>query len=92
MKIKLPNSEAIRLLEELPLSDVANEANFLAPLHTTGRTASVLCDDPDYGKRLIAGELGTNDIWWEYELDREAGKLKVTGTVNEKSTPVKVVS
>jgi hypothetical protein len=89
--MKIPDKKALELFEELPLSEVANEANFLAPLHTTGRTASVLCDDPLYGQRLIAGELGTEDIWWEYEMDKAAGKLRVTGTVNEKSTPVKVV-
>ena len=90
--MRISDKKALELLEGLPLEEVSNERNFLAPLHTTGRTASVLCDDPLYGKRLIAGELGTEDIWWEFELDKTAGKLRVTGTVNDSAKPIKGVS
>lgn len=90
--MKISDERALKLLQELSMEDVANEQNFLAPLHTVGRQASVLCDDPLYGKRLVAGELGTDDVWWEYEFDESAGKLRVIGTVNEKSTPIKGVS
>lgn len=81
----------MELLESLPLEQVSNEANFLAPVLATGRQASVLCDDPNYGKRLVAGELGTDDVWWEYELDRETGKVRVIGTVQDHATPIKGV-
>ena len=90
--MKVTDKKALELLEELPLEQVANEANFLAPLHVTGRTASILCDDPLYGRRLVAGELGTENVWWEYEMDKTSGKLRVTGTVQDESSPVKVVS
>ncbi len=90
--MKIPNQKALQLLEELPLEQVANEANFLAPLEVTGRMATILCDDVNYGKRLVAGELGTDNVWWELAYDRDAHKVRVTGTVNEKSSPIKVVS
>ena len=90
--MKISNEKALRLLEELPLEKVSNEANFLAPLHTKGRTASILCDDVNYGKRLVAGELGTDDVWWELEYVGGQHKVRVTGTVNESSVPIKVVS
>lgn len=88
--MKISNRKALELLESLPIEKVSNEANFLAPLHTKGRQASVLCEDPNYGKRLVAGELGTDNVWWEYEMD-PTGKLRVTGTVNDESTPIKGV-
>jgi len=87
--MKISDKDATKLLEELPLDKVANESNFLAPLHVTGRQASVLCDDPNYGRRLVAGELGTEDVWWSYEM--ENGRLRVTGTVQDESKPIKVV-
>lgn len=88
--MKISDQKALKLLEELPLEQVSNEGSFLAPLHTTGRQASVLCEDPNYGKRLVAGELGTEDIWWEYAL--EGSKVRVTGTVQERAEPIKGVS
>lgn len=86
----ISDKKALELLEQIPLEKVANEANFLAPLQTTGRQASILCDDVNYGKRLVAGELGTDNVWWELEMEK--GKVRVTGTVQESSTPIKVVS
>ncbi len=80
------------MLNNIPLKEVANEANFLAPLHTTGRMASVLCEDLNYGKRLIAGELGTEDVWWEVEYVPADNKVRVTGTVQERAEPIKIVS
>lgn len=88
--MKVSNKQALELLENLPLQQVSNEANFLAPLHVKGRTASVLCEDPNYGRRLVAGELGTDDVFWEYEM--ENGKVRVIGTLQESARPVKVVS
>ncbi len=90
--MKISNQKALELLGNLEMDKVANERNFLAPLHVQGRTASILCEDPLYAKRLIAGELGTEDIWWSYEMDQETGKLRVSGTVQESSKPIKVVS
>lgn len=90
--MKIPNKKALELLESVPLEEVANEANFLAPLHTTGQTASILCDDVNYGKRLVAGQLGTDNVWWEYEMDPTTHKLRVTGTVTQKSTVIKGIS
>lgn len=89
--MKISSKKALELLEGVPLEQVSNEANFLAPLHTKGRTASILCEDPNYGKRLVAGELGTDNVWWEYAMDPKSGKLKVTGTVNDQSEPIKGV-
>jgi len=90
--LKISNEKALKLLEDLPLERVSNEANFLAPLHVTGRSASILCDDVNYGKRLVAGELGTDNVWWEFEYVGGDYKVRVTGTVNEQSMPVRVVS
>lgn len=90
--MKLSDKKALELLEGLPLEEVSNEANFLAPLHTTGQTASILCDDVNYGRRLVAGQLGTDNVWWEYEMDKATHKVRVTGTVTEKSTVIKGVS
>jgi hypothetical protein len=87
--VKITDQQALKLLEELPLEKVSNEANFLAPLLTKGRTASVVCDDPLYGQRLVAGELGTDNVWWEYEM--QDGRVKVIGTVQDQSKPIKVV-
>lgn len=87
--MKISDKHAMELLEELPLEQVANEANFLAPLHTTGRVASILCDDVEYGKRMVAGELGTDDVWWQLEYVPEQNKVRLTGTVNESSQPIK---
>lgn len=89
--MKISNKRALELLEGLPLEQVQNESNFLAPLHTTGRTASVLCEDPNFGRRLVAGELGTDDVYWEYEMDEKSHKLRVTGTVIDHNTPIKGV-
>jgi hypothetical protein len=85
------DKRALELFEKLPLEEVSNEANFLAPLHTKGRTASVLCDDVKYGQRLVAGELGTDNVWWEVEYVGEPKKVRVTGTVQDQSEPIKVV-
>lgn len=90
--MKITNKQAIEILEQAPIEQVANEANFLAPLLTTNRSASIVCDDVNYGKRLVAGELGTNDIWWELEYVPEANKVRVTGTVQEEASPIKVLS
>ncbi len=90
--MRVADKKALELLEELPLDKVANEDNFLAPLHTTGRTASIVCEDVNYGRRILAGELGTENVWWELEYLPADNKVRVTGTVNESSTPVKVVS
>ena len=46
-------------------------------------TATVLCSDINYGKRLIAGELGTEDIKWEVEYVAETHQVRLTGTVKE---------
>jgi len=89
--MKISNDKALELLESLPLEKVSNEANFLAPLHTTGRQASVLCDDVNFGKRLVAGELGTENIWWEVEYVGEPKKIRLTGTVQDDSKPIKGV-
>lgn len=88
--MRISDKKALELLEQMPLEKVSNEANFTAPLLTTGRQASVLCDDPNYGKRLVAGELGTDNVWWEYAM--ENGRLRVTGTVQDSNEPIKVVS
>lgn len=49
------------------------------------RSATVVCSDPEYGKRRVAGELGTDNVDWKIELDTSSGKakIKVTGTVKE---------
>lgn len=85
--MKIADDKALRLLEEMPLEKVANERNFLAPLHSLGRQASIVCEDVNYGKRLVAGELGTDNVWWELEM--EDGKVRVTGTVQDSATPLK---
>ena len=90
--MKIADKKALELLEQLPLEQVANESNFLAPLLTQGRQASIVCSDVEYGKRLVAGELGTDNVWWELEYIPEQNKVRLTGTVNEESMPVKVVS
>ena len=90
--MKISNKQAVELLEQLPLDQVANEANFLAPLLTTNRTATIVCEDVNYGKRMLAGELGSENVWWELEYIPEQNKVKLTGTVQEDSVPVKVLS
>jgi len=89
--MKISNDKALELLENLPLEKVANESSFLAPLYTTGRQASVLCDDVNFGKRLVAGELGTENIWWEVEYVGEPKKIRLTGTVQDEAKPIKGV-
>lgn len=54
------------------------------------RQASILCDDVNFGQRLVAGELGTDDVRWRFEM--ENGKVRVTGTVNDSASPVKVMA
>ena len=87
--MKISNKKALELFEEIPLEQVSNEANFLAPLHTTGRQASIVCSDVEYGKRLVAGELGTDDIFWELEYIPEQNKVRLTGTTHDSNTPIK---
>jgi hypothetical protein len=89
--VKISDQKALELLESIPLEKVSNESQFLAPLHVTGRTASIVCDDVNYGKRLVAGELGTDEVWWELEYVPEANKVRVIGTVQDGASPVKVV-
>ena len=89
--MKVSNDKALELLGGLPLEEVASEANFLAPLHVKGRTASIVCEDVNYGKRLVAGELGTENIWWELEYVPEQHKVRLTGTVQDEAKPIKVV-
>lgn len=49
------------------------------------RSVTVTCQDPEYGKRRVVGELGTENVDWNIQMDTSSGKvqIKVTGTVKE---------
>lgn len=49
------------------------------------RTASTVCSDVNFGKRLLAGELGTENVDWQVEYLPELKKVRLTGTVKEEA-------
>jgi hypothetical protein len=46
-------------------------------------SATVLCSDINYGKRLVAGELGTENVEWKVEYVPETHQIRLTGTVKD---------
>jgi hypothetical protein len=101
--MKIPNSKALELLEQLPLKDVANERNFLAPLLIKGRSAETSFPDSEtpsveIAKRRIAEALGqtgptnSNNVWYQIEYNNSTGTHTVKGTLLNDSMPIKVVS
>ncbi len=99
-KVKITNQKALELLESVPMADVSNEANFLAPLHVKGRSVSTEFADPnnarlEQAKKRIAAALGqsdNSDIWFEVQYNNSTGVHKIKGTLLNDSTPVKIVS
>jgi hypothetical protein len=98
--MKISDSKALELLESIPMSDVSNEANFLAPLHVKGRSVSTEFADPnnarlDAAKKRIAEALGqtqNDNIWFEIQYNNSTGVHKIKGTLLNDSVPIKVVS
>jgi hypothetical protein len=98
--MKISNDKALKLLEEIPLKDVSNEANFLAPLFVKGRSVSTEFADPnnarlEAAKKRIAEALGqtqNDNIWFEIQYNNSTGVHKIKGTLLNDSTPVKIVS
>ena len=95
--MKISNQKALQLLEQMPLKDVANERNFLAPLIVKGRTASTSFPDTETpsvadAKKRIAEALGTTNVWYEILYDNNAGVHKISGISLDNSEVVKVVS
>lgn len=101
--MKISNQKALELLEGLPLADVSNETNFLAPLHVKGRSVSTEYNDAgdikmEQAKRRIAHALGVtgsttnNNVWYEIQYNNSTGVHKITGTLLNDSAPIKIVS
>jgi len=101
--MKISNQKALELLEQMPLKDVANERNFLAPLLIQGRTASTSFPDTEtpsveIAKRRIAEALGqtgptnSNNVWYQIDYNNSTGTHTIKGTLLNDSVPVKVVS
>lgn len=85
------------------MTQVANEANFLAPLFVKGRSVSTEYSDVGDTKMLEAkqriadalgakGPLTGNNVWYEVFYDNSTGVHKIKGTLLNDSTPIKVVS
>jgi hypothetical protein len=101
--MKISNQKALELLEQIPLKEVANERNFLAPLIVRGRTASTSFPDSEspsveIAKRRIAEALGqsgptnNNNVWYQIDYNNSTGTHTIKGTLLNDSTVVKVVS
>lgn len=80
------------------MTEVANEGNFLAPLHVKGRSISTEYADVESAKRRIADALGAtgpswdNGVWYEIEYNNSTGVHKITGTLLNSSNPIKGIS